>query len=53
VASEINDSIRRDTPLGRLGTPEDVAAVACFLTSADAGFVTGQVVDVAGGWMIT
>jgi 3-oxoacyl-[acyl-carrier protein] reductase len=53
VASEINDSIRRDTPLGRLGTPEDVAAVACFLTGADAGFVTGQVVDVAGGWMIT
>lgn len=53
VASEINDSIRRDTPLGRLGLPEDVAAVACFLTGPDAGFVTGQTIDVAGGWMIT
>lgn len=53
VASEINESIRRDTPLGRLGTPEDVARAVCFLTSADAAFVSGQTIDVAGGWMIT
>jgi 3-oxoacyl-[acyl-carrier protein] reductase len=53
IAAERNDAVVRDTPLGRLGTPEEVAAVACFLTSADAGFVTGQVVDVAGGWLMT
>ncbi len=53
VASAINDSIRDDTPLGRLGTPEDVARVVCFLTGPDSGFVTGQTIDVAGGWMIT
>ena len=52
VAPEINETIRRDTPLGRLGTPEDVAAMACFLSGPDARFVTGQVVDVAGGWMM-
>ena len=53
VASEINESIRGDTPLGRLGTPDDVARVVCFLTGPDAGFVTGQTIDVAGGWLIT
>ncbi|MDE0528542.1 MAG: SDR family NAD(P)-dependent oxidoreductase [Truepera sp.] len=36
-------------PLGRLGTPEDVAKVVAFLASADAGYVTGQVVFVSGG----
>jgi 2-dehydro-3-deoxy-L-rhamnonate dehydrogenase (NAD+) len=36
-------------PLGRMGTPEEVAAVVHFLASDDAGFVTGQCYDVSGG----
>ncbi len=36
-------------PLGRLGTPEDVAAAAAFLASEDAGYITGQVLHVNGG----
>jgi 3-oxoacyl-[acyl-carrier protein] reductase len=36
-------------PLGRLGTPEDVAAAALFLASDDAGWLTGLTIDVAGG----
>ncbi len=36
-------------PLGRTGTPEEVAAVVHFLASDDAGFVTGQCYDVSGG----
>lgn len=38
-------------PLGRLGTPEDVAKVAVFLASDDAGFVTGSDLRVDGGVM--
>lgn len=37
------------TALGRLGTPEDVAAVVAFMRSDDARWITGQVVDVNGG----
>jgi 3-oxoacyl-[acyl-carrier protein] reductase len=41
-----------DLPLGRLGLPEDVAAVVCFLASDAAGFVTGLRIAVNGGHTI-
>ncbi|MEW6121834.1 MAG: SDR family NAD(P)-dependent oxidoreductase [Pseudomonadota bacterium] len=53
TASEANEAARLSTPLRRLGTPEDVAGTCLFLTSREAAFVTGQVVDVAGGWLMT
>lgn len=40
------------TPLGRLGTPEDIVAPVCFLMSEEASFVTGTVIDVNGGMLI-
>ncbi len=36
-------------PVGRVGQPEDIAAVISFLASAEAGFVSGQIIYVAGG----
>ena len=48
-----NDAIIRETALRKLGEPEDVAEMACFLTAPESRFVTGQVVDVAGGWLMT
>lgn len=41
------------TPLGRNGTPEDIAAAVAFLCSPDAAFVSGQVLTVDGGWLAT
>lgn len=41
-----------DTPLSRLGTPEDVARAALFLSSGEASFITGQVLGVNGGFVI-
>jgi NAD(P)-dependent dehydrogenase (short-subunit alcohol dehydrogenase family) len=38
-------------PLGRLGTPEDVADVVAFLCSESARFITGQSVNVSGGFV--
>ena len=39
----------KETPVGRVGQPEDIAAMVSFFCSAEAGFVSGQVVYVAGG----
>jgi 3-oxoacyl-[acyl-carrier protein] reductase len=36
-------------PLGRAGTPEDIAAVVVFLASDQAAYITGQVIHVSGG----
>ncbi len=44
----IDDAIR-NTPLGRLGEPEDIAYAVAFLASDQAGFITGQVLSVDGG----
>jgi len=39
-------------PVGRVGEPDDVAACIAFLCSAHAGFVTGEIMDVNGGFLI-
>lgn len=43
-------ALREETPLGRIGRPEDVAGAALFLCSEEASFITGQVLGVDGGF---
>lgn len=46
------DDLCEQTPLGRLGTPEEIAKVTAFLASDDASFITGQVISPNGGIII-
>lgn len=43
----------RRTPLGRIGTPSDIARAVAFLASDNASFITGQTLAVDGGWSTT
>ncbi len=43
-------ALAEDTPLGRIGRPEDVAALIAFLASEDASFLTGQIIGCDGGF---
>ncbi|MEO1688264.1 MAG: SDR family oxidoreductase [Pseudomonadota bacterium] len=50
--AELVDLFLRDTALGRLARPEDVAAAVRFLAGEDAGCVTGEVLTVSGGYRL-
>ncbi len=49
VPDKILAQLRERTPLGRLGSPEDIASAYVFLTSPEAAFITGTVLQVDGG----
>lgn len=46
------EELQKQIPLGRLAYPEDIAAAAAFLASDDAAFITGEVLDVNGGFLM-
>ncbi len=51
LGEETLRDLAEQTPLGRLGTPEDIAAAVAFFASEDASFITGQVLTADGGFI--
>ena len=49
VESDFRKAIEQQTPLGRIGQPDDIGKVAVFLASDDSGWITGETLLVAGG----
>ena len=49
LSDELRDKYVSQIPLGRFCTPEEVAGVATFLASVEAGYITGAVIPVDGG----
>ena len=52
LPEELLPQLAEQTPLGRLGTPEDIAAAVAFLANPAAGFITGQVLTCDGGFIL-
>lgn len=50
IGSDFEKQVVARTALGRFGQPEDIARVAVFLASDDAGWVTGERIAASGGW---
>ena len=52
LSEEFKQNAVKQIPLGRVGTPEDVAAAVAFLASDDASYITGHVLSVNGGMLM-
>ena len=52
LSEELQAQVLARVPMGRLGTPEDIAGLVAFLCSDEAGYITGQVIRVDGGLAI-
>ena len=52
LPDDVKETLRKQIPLGRLGTPADVAAAVRFLVSEDAAYITGHVLHVNGGMLM-
>jgi NAD(P)-dependent dehydrogenase (short-subunit alcohol dehydrogenase family) len=52
MLSTLSSDFRSTIPVGRYGRPQEVADLAVFLCSAHAGYITGEIVDINGGYLI-
>lgn len=52
LADKVKEKLLEQIPLARLGSPKDVADCVCFLVSDQAGYITGQVINVNGGMLM-
>ncbi|HEY6085231.1 MAG TPA: 3-oxoacyl-[acyl-carrier-protein] reductase [Nitrospira sp.] len=52
LSPEVKETLQKQIPLGRLGTPADIAAAVRFLVSEEAAYITGHVLHVNGGMLM-
>ncbi|HMS85641.1 MAG TPA: 3-oxoacyl-[acyl-carrier-protein] reductase [Nitrospira sp.] len=52
LSADVKDTLMKQIPLGRLGTPADIAAAVRFLVSEEAAYITGHVLHVNGGMLM-
>jgi len=52
LSDEVKENFNKQIPLGRMGTPADIAAAVCFLASEEAGYITGCTIPVNGGMLM-
>jgi 3-oxoacyl-[acyl-carrier protein] reductase len=52
LAPELRESMLKSIPLGRAGTPQDIANAVFFLASEESGYITGHVIKVNGGMLM-
>jgi 3-oxoacyl-[acyl-carrier protein] reductase len=52
LSADVKDALLKQIPLGRLGTPADIAAAVRFLVSEEASYITGHVLHVNGGMLM-
>jgi 3-oxoacyl-[acyl-carrier protein] reductase len=52
LSDEVRQAILQKVPMGKLGEPEDIAAAVAYLASAEAKYITGQVLTVDGGMVM-
>jgi 3-oxoacyl-[acyl-carrier protein] reductase len=52
LGGDVLEDLAQETPMGRLGTPEDIAYAVSVLASDKASFITGQVLTADGGFIV-
>ena len=52
ISAETIKGLTDDTPIGRCGDPQDIANAVCFLASEQSSFITGEVINCSGGYII-
>ena len=52
LSEDLKSQMKNSIPMGRFGTPKDVAALALFLASDESGYITGQTITVDGGMVM-
>jgi NAD(P)-dependent dehydrogenase (short-subunit alcohol dehydrogenase family) len=52
LSDEVYDSLKRQTPLGRVAEPHELAGTVVFLASRHAGYISGATINVSGGFLM-